>query len=90
MRSRLATCSRRSRAKHQDQGHHRRSPARCRTFRDPQTKDPAVISEIDGVVRYGDIAKGMRKVYVESEDGKTTKEYSIPAACTSTFRKATT
>src|SRR5260370_28567670 len=40
-------------------------------------KDPAVISEIDGTVRYGDIAKGMRKVYVESEDGKTTKEYSI-------------
>src|SRR6202012_35697 len=38
----------------------------------------AVISEIDGIVRYGDIAKGMRKIYVESEDGKTTKEYSIP------------
>jgi len=45
---------------------------------DPQPKDPAVISEIDGAVKYGDIAKGMRKVYVESHDGKTTKEYSIP------------
>src|SRR5438552_1222488 len=47
-------------------------------FETRKPKDPAVISEIDGSVRYGDIAKGMRKVYVESEDGKTTKEYSIP------------
>jgi DNA-directed RNA polymerase subunit beta' len=47
-------------------------------FETRKPKDPAVISEVDGVVRYGDIAKGMRKVYVESEDGKTTKEYSIP------------
>src|SRR5213594_610338 len=47
-------------------------------FETRKPKDPAVISEIDGSVRYGDIAKGMRKVYVESEDRKTTKEYSIP------------
>jgi DNA-directed RNA polymerase subunit beta' len=47
-------------------------------FETRKPKDPAVISEIDGVVKYGDIAKGMRKVYVESEDGKTSKEYSIP------------
>jgi DNA-directed RNA polymerase subunit beta' len=47
-------------------------------FETRKPKDPAVISEIDGVVRYGEIAKGMRKIYVESEDRKTTKEYSIP------------
>src|SRR5260370_21662074 len=47
-------------------------------FETRKPKDPAVISEIDGAVKYGDIAKGMRKVYVESEDRKTTKEYSIP------------
>src|ERR1700744_4782179 len=47
-------------------------------FETRKPKDPAVISEIDGTVRYGDIAKGMRKIYVESEDRKTTKEYSIP------------
>src|ERR1700686_4628973 len=47
-------------------------------FETRKPKDRAVISEIDGVVKYGDIAKGMRKVHVESEDGKTTKEYSIP------------
>ena len=47
-------------------------------FETRKPRDPAVISEIDGVVRYGEIAKGMRKIYVESEDGKTQKEYSIP------------
>ncbi|HTV58731.1 MAG TPA: DNA-directed RNA polymerase subunit beta', partial [Verrucomicrobiae bacterium] len=47
-------------------------------FETRKPKDPAVISEIDGVVKYGEIAKGQRKIYVESEDGRTTKEYSIP------------
>jgi len=47
-------------------------------FETRKPKDPAVISEIDGVVKYGEIAKGQRKTYVESEDGKTLKEYSIP------------
>jgi DNA-directed RNA polymerase subunit beta' len=47
-------------------------------FETRKPRDPAVISEIDGVVKYGEIAKGQRKVYVESEDGKTVKEYSIP------------
>jgi len=47
-------------------------------FETRKPKDPAVISEIDGVVKYGEIAKGQRKIYVESEDSKTTKEYSVP------------
>ena len=47
-------------------------------FETRKPRDPAVISEIDGVVKYGEIAKGQRKVYVESEDGRTVKEYSIP------------
>jgi DNA-directed RNA polymerase subunit beta' len=47
-------------------------------FETRKPRDPAVISEIDGVVKYGEIAKGQRKTYVESEDGKTIKEYSIP------------
>src|SRR5256884_206900 len=47
-------------------------------FETRKPKDPAVISEIDGSVRYGEIAKGMRKIHVESEDVKTTKEYAIP------------
>jgi DNA-directed RNA polymerase subunit beta' len=47
-------------------------------FETRKPRDPAVISEIDGVVKYGEIAKGLRKIYVESEDGRTIKEYSIP------------
>src|ERR1700675_4625280 len=46
-------------------------------FEPRKPKDPAVISEIDGIVKYGDISKGMRKIYVESEDGRTQKEYAI-------------
>src|SRR5271163_1088992 len=46
-------------------------------FETRKPRDPAVISEIDGVVKYGEIVKGQRKIYVESEDGKTMKEYSI-------------
>ena len=46
-------------------------------FETRKPRDPAVISEIDGVVKYGEIAKGQRKIYVESEDGRTVKEYSI-------------
>jgi DNA-directed RNA polymerase subunit beta' len=47
-------------------------------FETRKPKDPAVISEIDGVVKYGEIVKGMRRIYVESEDGRTIKEYAIP------------
>ncbi|MCL6481755.1 MAG: DNA-directed RNA polymerase subunit beta', partial [Firmicutes bacterium] len=47
-------------------------------FETRKPKDPAVISEIDGIVRYGEITKGLRRIYVESEDGKTVKEYAIP------------
>src|SRR5256712_6776743 len=47
-------------------------------FETRKPRDPAVISEIDGVVKCGEISKGQRKIYVESEDGKTSKEYSIP------------
>src|SRR6202012_31320 len=46
-------------------------------FETRKPKDPAVISEIDGVVKYGEISRGMRKIYVESEDGRTQKEYAI-------------
>ena len=47
-------------------------------FETRKPRDPAVISEIDGVVKYGEIVKGQRKIYVESEDGRIVKEYSIP------------
>lgn len=47
-------------------------------FEARKPSDPAVISEIDGVVKYGEISKGLRKIHVGSEDAKTTKEYSVP------------
>jgi DNA-directed RNA polymerase subunit beta' len=46
-------------------------------FEARKPRDPAVISEIDGVVRYGEVAKGYRKVYVTADNG-TEKEYLIP------------
>ena len=60
-------------------------------FETRKPRDPAVISEIDGVVKYGEIAKGQRKIYVESEDGKTHRRNTPSrAASTSTCRKANT
>ena len=47
-------------------------------FEARRPRDAAVISEIDGIVRYGEVTKGSRKIYVHSEDGRTVKEYSVP------------
>ncbi len=40
-------------------------------------KEPAIITEIDGVVHLGEVHKGMRKVIVESDDGET-REALVP------------
>src|SRR5262249_32972238 len=45
-------------------------------FETRKPKHPPVIGEINGIVRYCEIATGRRKIYSESEDGKTPKEYS--------------
>ncbi len=39
--------------------------------------DPAIISKIDGVVRFGEVAKGQRKVYVTADNGQE-EEYTVP------------
>jgi DNA-directed RNA polymerase subunit beta' len=41
--------------------------------------NPAVVSEIDGVVTYGGIKRGNREIYVESRDG-VKKKYMVPLA----------
>ncbi len=46
-------------------------------FEARKPKEPAVIAEIDGVVRYGEIAKGKRKIIIEGEDSEP-REYEIP------------
>ncbi len=39
--------------------------------------NPAVVSEIDGVVTYGGVKRGNREIYVESRDG-VRKRYMVP------------
>ncbi len=46
-------------------------------FEARRPKLPAVITEIDGLIHYGDIAKGMRKISVTNESGDE-REYLIP------------
>ena len=40
--------------------------------------DPAVISEIDGVVKDAGVSKGQRKLLIVPDDGSEPREYSIP------------
>ena len=46
-------------------------------FEARRPKDAAVITEIDGTVSHGPIAKGMRKVIITGDDAET-REYLIP------------
>ena len=46
-------------------------------FEARRPKETAVMSEIDGVVRYGEIVKGQRKIFVIA-DNKEEREYSLP------------
>jgi DNA-directed RNA polymerase subunit beta' len=46
-------------------------------FEARKPKEAAVISEIDGVVKFGEVSKGIRKVIVEGPGG-IVKEYAIP------------
>ncbi len=46
-------------------------------FEARRPKEPAIITEIDGVVEYGPITKGLRKIIVRSEDNEA-REYLIP------------
>jgi len=46
-------------------------------FEARRPRETAVMSEIDGVVHYGDLSKGMRKIYVVADNGEK-KEYSLP------------
>jgi DNA-directed RNA polymerase subunit beta' len=46
-------------------------------FEARKPRDPAIISKIDGTVRFGDVSKGQRKVYVTADNGQE-EEYSVP------------
>ena len=48
-------------------------------FEARKPKDPAVISEIDGSVKYGGVVKGQRKIMIVADDPNAEpREYSIP------------
>jgi len=46
-------------------------------FEARRPKEPAVITEIDGQVRYGDVAKQHRKIFVTGDDEQP-REYQLP------------
>ncbi|MDA2917496.1 DNA-directed RNA polymerase subunit beta', partial [Nitrospinae bacterium AH_259_B05_G02_I21] len=52
-------------------------PRVAELFEARKPKEQAIISEIDGVVKFGPITKGMRKVIITNEQGEE-REYLIP------------
>jgi len=46
-------------------------------FEARKPRDPAIMAEINGIVRFGEVVKGQRRIYVVSDDGEE-REYSIP------------
>src|SRR5438445_1013932 len=46
-------------------------------FEARKPRETAVIAEINGAVKYGEVTKGQRKIYVVGEDGEQ-REYSLP------------
>ena len=46
-------------------------------FEARKPRETAIIAEINGVVNYGEVAKGMRKIYIIGDDGEQ-NEYTIP------------
>ncbi len=46
-------------------------------FEARKPRETAIIAEINGTVKYGEVTKGMRKLYITGDDG-IQKEYAIP------------
>jgi len=53
-------------------------PRVAELFEARRPKDPAIVSEIDGIVEFGEVKKGVRKITVTSKDGLEKKVYMIP------------
>jgi DNA-directed RNA polymerase subunit beta' len=53
-------------------------PRVAELFEARRPKDPATISEVDGNVRFGDIKRGKREIFVQPEDGEA-QLYEVPA-----------
>jgi DNA-directed RNA polymerase subunit beta' len=46
-------------------------------FEARKPRETAIIAEINGVVKYGEVSKGQRKIYVEGDEGEK-REYALP------------
>jgi DNA-directed RNA polymerase subunit beta' len=53
-------------------------PRVAELFEARRPKDPATISEVDGVVRFGEIKRGKREIWVHPEQGEA-QLYEVPA-----------
>jgi DNA-directed RNA polymerase subunit beta' len=53
-------------------------PRVAELFEARRPKEPAIVSEIDGIVKFGEIKRGVRKISIISHDGKEEKVYQIP------------
>jgi DNA-directed RNA polymerase subunit beta' len=53
-------------------------PRVAELFEARRPRGPAIVSEIDGVVHFGSVRRGIRKVVVSSVDGKNKRIYLIP------------
>ncbi len=53
-------------------------PRVAELFEARKPKEPAVVSEIDGIVQFGELKRGVRRIHITSEDGHEEKIYLIP------------
>ncbi|RJP73228.1 MAG: DNA-directed RNA polymerase subunit beta' [Candidatus Zixiibacteriota bacterium] len=53
-------------------------PRVAELFEVRRPKDPAIVSEIDGVVKFGSLKRGVREIIIKSHDGKVEKRYLVP------------
>ncbi|MBN2009561.1 DNA-directed RNA polymerase subunit beta' [candidate division KSB1 bacterium] len=53
-------------------------PRVAELFEARKPKEPAIVSEIDGQVKFGELRRGVRKINVTSLDGQEEKSYQIP------------
>jgi DNA-directed RNA polymerase subunit beta' len=46
-------------------------------FEARKPREAAIMAEINGIVKYGELAKGLRRIYIVGDDGEE-REYSLP------------
>lgn len=53
-------------------------PRVAELFEARRPKEPAIVTEIDGVIKYGELKRGVREVSVIPDDPELVKDYQIP------------